>query len=174
MALKVPQALAAEWRARLKASGFKDLETADGRLKEPGCVLRAHIRNPLVAGLSEYYRRAGMWTHDAIWPSRLHRRLWELHVEGEGGGDTGRLRIRGRQGGNMRALMGPSAGRHHRRIYDRLRQLRAEMLEHAEVPIDQAQESLLDIELSGFPTFDRATGVKGASRPYKDQTRSKW
>lgn len=163
--MKVPPALAAEWRRRLAASGFEDIEDADGELKEPGFVLRQRLRRPLSVGVAEYYRRAGMWTHDAIWPSRLHRRLWELHSEGVDGGE-------------MPRRMGPSAGRHHRRVFDRLRELRADMLERGEVPCDPQPESLLAAEVATFPTFDRGSAALGTQRAgdvhNRTTERSRW
>lgn len=76
---RVPPALQAEWDARLRASGFVDAEKAsltgyDSRL--PREYERGMPRQ-------EYYRLAGHWLHDRCWPTRLRKRVWELHADGK-------------------------------------------------------------------------------------------
>lgn len=80
------QRLQAEWRKRLKASGFMDLEDDRGVLREDRSshgdlrVLSTED-SPVRAA---YFVLVGRWHHVRVWSSRMQRRLWELHAEGVG------------------------------------------------------------------------------------------
>lgn len=94
------EALQREWYARLAASGFEDAEVKsqsgwDGRL--PREYYRGMARE-------QYFRLAGWWEHDRVWPNRRLKRAWQLHANGE--------RYR-----NIPAQLGPVSPAHdHRRI----------------------------------------------------------
>lgn len=72
------KALQRVWYGKLAATGFVDAEVKslsgwDGRL--PREYDRGMPRE-------QYYRLAGWWLHDKVWPSRAQRRAFELHAEG--------------------------------------------------------------------------------------------
>lgn len=79
-------ALAKEWRAKLRAAGFRDLETSTATLRERHAssrdrrMLRAHTG----VGKGEYHTLAGRWATERVFPSRHVKRLWELHADGVG------------------------------------------------------------------------------------------
>ncbi len=82
-----------EWAARLKASGFHDLEGADrdGPLSNAG---KPHAKYETAEGherLANYmadgaeYQQAArdlLWARR--WPTATDRRIWEMHVDGSG------------------------------------------------------------------------------------------
>jgi hypothetical protein len=72
------RALQREWYSRLADAGFVDAELGmqasyDGRL------VRECERGMPAA---EYYRTAGWWESDRVYPSRRHARVWALHTAG--------------------------------------------------------------------------------------------
>jgi len=80
------QALRREWAAKLKESGFRDIEQVvdakgtPGRLllgPSPGDLLR---RKESVGESEEYYRRAR--AHTWTMPRGPERHIWELHSDG--------------------------------------------------------------------------------------------
>jgi hypothetical protein len=78
-------ALTREWYAKLKASGFEDIETGDehsGLLKTDKRIEEG--RGEEYAASAEYYRRAGVFLHHREWADDRERRIWELHSEGMG------------------------------------------------------------------------------------------
>jgi hypothetical protein len=79
---RVPAKLAAEWRRKLRASGFVDSEDDRERLIRHGSADRRSLLTSEQGGGAEYYRYAGHWLYFRVWRSRLARRAWELHSEG--------------------------------------------------------------------------------------------
>ena len=80
-----PRDVAAEWRERLAASGFSDIEYHDGTLL--GVRLQEPERAPSELDLTntvEYYSRAAEWLHAVSWRRRrADRATWAAHCEGE-------------------------------------------------------------------------------------------
>lgn len=89
-------ALQRQWYAKLKASGFEDIETGDnneGLLKtdkriEPERVVEYEAS-------AEYYQRAGQFLHARDWPDDWEREIWELHAGGVGQNEIARRTHRG-------------------------------------------------------------------------------
>lgn len=88
-----------EWAAKLKASGFVDIETGDehsGLLKtdkriEPERALEYEAS-------AEYYQRAGQFLHARDWDGEgesREREIWALHAEGVGQNEIARRTRRG-------------------------------------------------------------------------------
>jgi hypothetical protein len=77
-------ALQREWYAKLKASGFEDIETGgeDGLLKTDKRIEDG--RGDEYQASAEYYRRAGRFLHARRWEDVTERRIWELHAAGMG------------------------------------------------------------------------------------------
>jgi hypothetical protein len=78
-------ALQREWYAKLKASGFQDIETGD----EHSGLLKTDKRFEAGRGeeyraSAEYYQRASVLLHHRRWPDARERRIWEMHAEGVG------------------------------------------------------------------------------------------
>ncbi len=71
-------ALKREWDARLAASGFVDAEVQSLSGYDTRLVHEYERGMPR----EQYYRLAGWWLNDKVWPSRRLRRVWELHAEG--------------------------------------------------------------------------------------------
>lgn len=73
--------LQSKWYKKLANSKFKDIETADGQLRE------FHYRIPLIAdpikarAKEEYYRLAGQFLHDHAFASKTEAYIWELHSQ---------------------------------------------------------------------------------------------
>jgi hypothetical protein len=70
------------WARRLKASGFKDIETRDGGL---ATAVRTDAKSVLSREgdeVSEYHRRAAAFLHEHKFRSAEERRIWALNVEG--------------------------------------------------------------------------------------------
>ena len=132
------KALQAEWYAKLAASGFQDIEIGDARdgLQRPNGVSREVVSRGVESLGAAYYRRAGQWTWDAVWPSRLDRRCWELHAEGHA-----HIPIKQR--------LGTHRGYSERLVRERLKRARAAMLAYVGGS-DPDQRSLLEQELSDF------------------------
>lgn len=80
------RALAAEWRRKLAASGFDDIEHPCGDLRSPP----APMQNRAVGSLpqetyqdnADYYYAAGKFLHSNPFANQQDRRIWELHAEG--------------------------------------------------------------------------------------------
>lgn len=79
-------ALAKEWRRRLRESGFRDQETDREVLREQHAASRDRrmLRGHTGVGKGEYHTLASRWSNVRVFPSRLVKRLWELHAEGVG------------------------------------------------------------------------------------------
>ncbi len=80
------QRLNREWRRKLKAAGFNDLEQNDMLLQvgrsDYGDATR--LSRHTAVGRAAYYELAARWDNLRVWPSRQHHRLWQLHAEGVG------------------------------------------------------------------------------------------
>lgn len=152
---RVPAALAAEWEAKLSASGFVDVENRDGSIARGGHSLRTHIRveNRTHGSSEAYYERAAAWEYHHVWHSRRDRRIWQLHSEGK----TLEEVMLG---------MGPSSARHRAIAWPTIRRLAKYMtLTFREPETETVYESLHAEELSTFPTFDsRLTDPSGRTR----------
>ena len=81
----------AEWDAKLKESGFEDIET-------PGGLLATDVRtdaNSVLATrgveVEAYYRAARDWLDRYQFSSDLDRRIWSLHCEGKTQREIARL-----------------------------------------------------------------------------------
>jgi hypothetical protein len=106
-------ALQREWYAKLKASGFEDIETGDensGLLKTDKRIEEG--RGDEYAASAEYYRRAGVFLHHHDFASDADRSIWELHSEGVGMNEIAR-----------RTHLGNT------RVHATINQLRIEMLD---------------------------------------------
>lgn len=79
---RVPAKLAAEWRDKLAASGYRDIEYADGSLL--GIAAQEPERAPHdLESTQEYYSRAAEFLHAKDWRGEgKARRAWAAHVEG--------------------------------------------------------------------------------------------
>jgi hypothetical protein len=79
-------ALNREWRKRLRAEGFVDIESNDKLLRydhsDYGDARR--LSAPSNLERAAYYELVTRWLHQRVWPSRHVKRLWELHTEGVG------------------------------------------------------------------------------------------
>lgn len=75
------EALQDEWNARLRASGFRDIESPSGDIEQRH--LKASTRLKMDAGASEYMDAARAFLYTHTFRNEHDRRTWELHVEGE-------------------------------------------------------------------------------------------
>ncbi len=79
------KALNAEWEAKLKDSGFEDIERDENNLKEYASS-DFKKRPEYDQSKEEYYRLAGQFFHDYSFrgPNReWKKRVWGLHAEGK-------------------------------------------------------------------------------------------
>jgi len=81
--------LDAKWKAKLKKSGFDDIEGVSGILSSDRQELgrrrdyRAYDKRPLhYEAITEYYRLCGHFLHDHKFEDENERRVWELHGDG--------------------------------------------------------------------------------------------
>jgi hypothetical protein len=75
--------LKAKWYAKLKASGFEDIEQPDGRLKVwHDLYFRCHMDADRIQAAQDYYRLARQFVHDHIFKNPIEKRIWEMHAEG--------------------------------------------------------------------------------------------
>ena len=76
-------ALKKKWAAKLKRSGFHDIEDGKGRLKMYDSFYFQAEYSPVAFKAREtYYRLASRLLHTHTFASRKERRAWELHCEG--------------------------------------------------------------------------------------------
>jgi len=78
------RALEREWYARLKATGFDDIEYA---CTTPGLFLPAGTSLQTIASeydpaTEEYFAKARAWVHDGTFADAVCRFIWEAHAEG--------------------------------------------------------------------------------------------
>jgi hypothetical protein len=86
-----PRKLAAQWNARLRASGFEDLEGPSGALSDRGNLhpvtetedAHVELAHRIEFG-AEYYRWAQAMLHTYRFRNPMERRIWERHASGEG------------------------------------------------------------------------------------------
>lgn len=76
-----------KWYAKLRASGFDDIEWSSKALGVSGPYLKGPNRvayyRGLRYGIDEYYRLAGWYMHDNDeWPTEQERQMWAWHAEG--------------------------------------------------------------------------------------------
>lgn len=76
--------LRAKWAAKLKKSGFEDLEDENGLLKHIGHADYFSINFNAISAQAkeEYYRKAGYFLYDHKFKTELERKIWELHADG--------------------------------------------------------------------------------------------
>jgi hypothetical protein len=86
---RVPSKLAREWAAKLRDSGFRDLEYSDGSLL--GISIQEPDRAPHdLESTREYFSRAAEYLHAHRWGKRTaDKRIWTRHAEGESMRDIG-------------------------------------------------------------------------------------
>lgn len=68
------EALQAKWYAKLARKGFKDIEDANGNLKDMG--------KPLLSGKEEYYRQITNHLHYTDWDHKADKLIMKLHSDG--------------------------------------------------------------------------------------------
>ncbi len=81
------KALEAKWDAKLKKSGFEDIEQReDGNLKVwHSLFFKVRCKgNVSQQSKEEYYRLAGQFLNDYAFENETDRRIWELHSNGDG------------------------------------------------------------------------------------------
>ncbi len=77
--------LKAEWDKKLEKSGFEDIETPKGDLKDShAAFFESHYNQTDAFAKEQYYRQAGFFLYEHKFKTELERRIWELHVEGIG------------------------------------------------------------------------------------------
>lgn len=76
--------LQAEWDQKLADSGFVDIEQRDGHIKKSSRTKFGASSEVAMSAKEEYYRYAGYFLHDYPFPTHVHRRIWELHSQGQG------------------------------------------------------------------------------------------
>ena len=138
-------ALRRDWYAKLAASGFEDAEEFDGSrfIKRGTHATRRAVTKQAASLRGDYYRRAGQWLWERVWPSRLERRCWEYHSEGMS-----------TYHGLMRRALGNHRGYTTRLILDRLARERTMMGDWLrglpERDPDAAPRTAFDQEVEGF------------------------
>lgn len=81
--MTVPPQLRATWERRLRAAGFRDLETADGSFTDRNRLNYALGLDPVVRQVAvEYFDVAGWYLYSGTFASLTERRIWALHAEG--------------------------------------------------------------------------------------------
>lgn len=80
------KSLQKQWYAKLAASGFQDIETPNGLLKDWDSL---RFSKPSTANSSQqveatrkFYSRAEHFLYSFRFPNKIHRRLWELFSKG--------------------------------------------------------------------------------------------
>ncbi len=110
------KALAAEWRKKLAASGFVDIEKPNGELgapPAPGVIRREKQLPPeTYVDKADYYVKAGRFLSSHAFANKEERELWRLHAE---------------EGLSYRDIANLS-GTYPRLVYDTIARLRALMM----------------------------------------------
>lgn len=79
------------WYKKLKESGFHDIENNDESLDKNGLLTSARFNDRMSPDTYKnkemYYQLAGQFLHENIFPTKLHKTIWELHAEGLSGRD---------------------------------------------------------------------------------------
>ncbi len=77
------KALQATWDAKLKKSGFVDIEQRDGNLKRwDGDKIPRRLSNLKFQVQAEFYRSAGMFLHEHTFVTSSEKNVWALFAEG--------------------------------------------------------------------------------------------
>ncbi len=83
------------WYAKLKKSGFEDIETPGDRLKWSTAQAVARAKNQgkpdLYESKEEYYRMAGHFLHDHVFEGKAEKYVWEYHAVGKSMRDISKL-----------------------------------------------------------------------------------
>lgn len=76
--------LNAEWAKKLKASGFKDIESSNGRMDIDKALNNVVTKYDQIsyAAKEDYYRLAGQFLHDNDFESEFDKIIWENHSSG--------------------------------------------------------------------------------------------
>ncbi len=74
------QKLNEKWQQKLAKTGFNDIEENEDRLKH--WSHKYSLRPEQNAAKAEYFRAAGQFLHDYVFPDAYHRTVWELHTAG--------------------------------------------------------------------------------------------
>lgn len=75
------QRLTEEWYAKLKASGFDDIEATGGHIMK-GTFNHTRLNPERVSMISNHYRLASHFLHDHKWDDETQRHIWKLYCEG--------------------------------------------------------------------------------------------
>lgn len=83
------QKLQEHWYKKLKESGFEDIESSDGRLKEYSSTLKGNpnkvfTQNGGWEAKEEYYRMASHFLLEHKFKTNLEQVIWEYHTNGIG------------------------------------------------------------------------------------------
>lgn len=80
------------WAAKLKKSGFEDIEQADGNMKVWHSRLFMNSYNVNIRESKEtYYRLTSQFLNDHVFESKLEYTIWAHHCEGRGRREITRL-----------------------------------------------------------------------------------
>jgi hypothetical protein len=76
--------LTAKWKAKLKRSGFRDIEDGKGRLRVYDSFYFHAEYSPVAFQAREtYYRLASALLHTHTFSNSRQRKVWALHCEGK-------------------------------------------------------------------------------------------
>ena len=104
--------LTKEWYAKLKKSGFDDIEDSEDTLKRWHTKIFLNASAVSSQAKQDYYRIAGYFLNDYEFKSDYEKKIWELHATGK----------------SMRGI-GKQLGKHKKDYVNRIIQrLRKEML----------------------------------------------
>ena len=101
MSFLPPKDLQALWDQRLKESGFKDIETPKGVLKEwvsSRSLPSRGIDSLKIESKTNYYRLAGNFLYDYPFFVKQERQIWADHCEGKSFGKIAKKFNRSRSG----------------------------------------------------------------------------
>jgi hypothetical protein len=154
------RSLKKEWYGKLAEAGFEDTEFHAGSVTSPKregshSKDREHMRFGERSGSVEYYRMAARWGHVNVFPSRVHRWMWQLHAEG-------------RSSYQVAAAVGPARGRQPRIVKARLRDERVGMARYFATGADEdtVAPTLFEEHIAAEGGFAHVTnlGEGGAGR----------
>lgn len=91
---KLLQKLQKEWYAKLRESGFKDIEQADGNLKIWSRFFKGKLDTLQGEAKAQYFRAAGQFLHSHQFASEYDKTIWDMHANGISGRSIARqLRV---------------------------------------------------------------------------------
>lgn len=71
------------WYRKLRESGFRDVERADGSIADSHRLTWALGMGPLILqARSEYFSAAASYLAEATFPTQTERRIWAMHADG--------------------------------------------------------------------------------------------